>query len=162
MTLRSGSVTLRTMTAEETADYHDRLAEGYARQQVELGGFSADDARARTASSMAELWPSGKPGPEQHVYAAEVDGEVIGRLWLAESARPPAVPGQAWIFDVEVDEPARGRGHGRGLMEATVSEARRLGCTSIGLNVFGGNDVAIRLYQSMGFRTRAMQLSLAL
>ena len=45
---------------------------------------------------------------------------------------------------------------GRQLVLAALDKAKALGCTSIKLNVFGG-DVAIRLYQSLGFRTAQMR-----
>lgn len=152
-------LSLRAMTAEEMADYRTQLETGYIRQQVDLGGYSEADAAERARTSLAELWPDGGPAEGHHLMVGEVDGTAVGRLWLAQEAKPPAVPGQAWIFDIEVDEAARGRGHGRGLMQAALDMARELGCTSLGLNVFGGNDVAIKLYQSLGFRTRAMQMS---
>jgi ribosomal protein S18 acetylase RimI-like enzyme len=92
------------------------------------------------------------------VFAAEVDGEVIGHLWLSVHS-PEDVTGQGWIFDIEVDDAHRGQGLGRQLMLAALDKAKALGCTSIKLNVFGGNDVAIRLYQSLGFRTAQMQMT---
>lgn len=155
-------LTLRPMTATERDHYRDALRAGYVQQQVELGGFSASDAEERADSSMATHWPEGVPAQGHHVFVAEAEGQVVGRLWLAAAAPEPAVPGQAWIFDIEVEPEARGNGYGRDLMQAAVGQARALGCTSVGLNVFGGNDVAIRLYQSMGFRTRAMQMTLPL
>ena len=46
----------------------------------------------------------------------------------------------------------RGRGYGRALMEAADREAQRRGAQSIGLNVFGRNDVARRMYESSGYQ----------
>jgi ribosomal protein S18 acetylase RimI-like enzyme len=92
------------------------------------------------------------------VFAAEVGAEVIGHLWLSLRS-PEDVAGQAWIFDIEIDEARRGQGLGRQLMLAAMDKAKAMGCTSIKLNVFGGNDVAIRLYQSLGFRTAQMQMT---
>ena len=34
-------------------------------------------------------------------------------------------------------------------------EARRLGCSSITLNVWEGNDAALNFYRSMGMKTRS-------
>jgi ribosomal protein S18 acetylase RimI-like enzyme len=44
-------------------------------------------------------------------------------------------------------------------MEAAEQQAREFGCTTLGLNVFGGNEVAIKLYESLGYRTTSHQMS---
>lgn len=128
---------LRPMTDDEQRQYAERVENGQAPQLAAPGGQLADG---------------------QHLFAGEVDGDVVGYLWLAEQA-PDGRAGQAWIYDVEVDPTYRGKGFGRTLVLAAQDKARQLGCTSVGLNVVGGNDVAIRLYESLGFRTRAMQMS---
>jgi ribosomal protein S18 acetylase RimI-like enzyme len=39
------------------------------------------------------------------------------------------------------------------------AEARRRGYNRIGLNVFGGNDVARKLYRSLGYAENAIVMS---
>jgi ribosomal protein S18 acetylase RimI-like enzyme len=50
-----------------------------------------------------------------------------------------------------VDEAYRGRGYGRAAPEALEPLAISLGYGSIGLHVFGDNEVARRLYRSAGY-----------
>ncbi len=64
----------------------------------------------------------------------------------------------AWVFDIRVDDAQRGKGLGRALMEAMHAAARDLGATSVGLNVFGHNTAAVRLYESLGYRVTAQQM----
>jgi len=154
------ALTLRPMTDDELAKFVGQQESGYARQMVEFGGFKEEDAFAKARADMERLWPGRQPGEGQQLFMAEIDGEVVGHLWLAEESAGRV--GQAWIYDIEVETRHRGHGYGRDLMLAACEEARRLGCTRIGLNVFGGNDVAIRLYQSLGFRTTQMQMSKSL
>lgn len=59
--------------------------------------------------------------------------------------------GEAWLYDITIDESERGRGYGRGAMVALEDEARALGHERIALNVWGGNDVARGLYRSLGW-----------
>ena len=151
-------LTLRTMTDDELASYGRTREDGYAQQMVDFGGIAEADAAAKARVDMERYWPGGRPAEGHHVFAAEVDGEVIGHLWLSVHS-PEDVTGQGWIFDIEVDDAHRGQGLGRQLMLAALDKAKALGCTSIKLNVFGGNDVAIRLYQSLGFRTAQMQMT---
>jgi ribosomal protein S18 acetylase RimI-like enzyme len=151
-------LTLRPMTDDELASYGETQEDGYAQQMVDFGGIAEADATAKARVDMERYWPGGRPAEGHHVFAAEVDGEVIGHLWLSLRS-PEDVAGQGWIFDIEIDETRRGQGLGRQLMLAAMDKAKAMGCTSIKLNVFGSNDIAIRLYQSLGFRTAQMQMT---
>ena len=61
-------------------------------------------------------------------------------------------PGISWIYDVEVAAEFRGKGYGRAAMIIGERAALDAGDTHLALNVFGDNEVAIRLYESMGYR----------
>jgi ribosomal protein S18 acetylase RimI-like enzyme len=66
-----------------------------------------------------------------------------------------------WIYDIRIDEAYRGRGYGRAAMLLVEAEARERGYGRIGLNVFGGNDVARNLYRSLGYEENAIVMSKA-
>lgn len=155
------ALTLRPMNSDELATFVGQQEHGYVQQMIEFAGLPEEDAVTKARADMERYLPGGRPGEGQHLFMAEAGGDVVGHLWLAEESPSPRT-GEAWIFDIEVQAAHRGNGYGRDLMLAACEEAKRLGCTSLGLNVFGGNDVAIRLYQSLGFRTSNMQMSKAL
>lgn len=73
-------------------------------------------------------------------------GEVAGYLclWL--------VRGELHVNNVSVAPEWRGAGLGRALMEFAEEFALKHGCFEIGLEVRATNVVAIRLYESLGFR----------
>ena len=52
----------------------------------------------------------------------EVDGEPVGHLWLVE--RRDAYEPTLIVYDIDVDEPYRGRGYGKGAMIFAEEEAR--------------------------------------
>jgi ribosomal-protein-alanine N-acetyltransferase len=54
-------------------------------------------------------------------------------------------------FGIFVDHRHHGGGVGRRLTAWTVEEARRRGCAAIRLSVYASNEVAVRLYRSLGF-----------
>ncbi|MGH3260272.1 MAG: GNAT family N-acetyltransferase [Streptosporangiaceae bacterium] len=62
------------------------------------------------------------------------------------------------MYDIEVNEEHRGQGYGRALLQAAEQEAARGGSQAIGLNVFGTNTVARRLYESAGYEITAMNM----
>lgn len=57
---------------------------------------------------------------------------------------------------MRIEERHRGRGYGREAMTLAEVEARRLGLDRVGLNVFGGNEVARGLYRSLGYAENAV------
>jgi GNAT superfamily N-acetyltransferase len=73
-------------------------------------------------------------------------GTDVGHLWLR--LREPA-----WVFLVTVHPAHRGHGHGRALMLAAERECLASGVPVLGLNVFTANTPALRLYESLGYRS---------
>lgn len=59
-----------------------------------------------------------------------------------------------YIDDICVDEQARGRHVGQALYEHVRDYARSIGCGHITLNVWEGNDAAMRFYRKMGMRVQ--------
>lgn len=145
------------MTADRFAAFLDHVRVDYANQIIRSGA-SREAAVAKTEADLAALLPEGFATPG-HLFltATDVEEGEVGVLWLAVPP-VPAEPDSAWIYGMEVDERHRGRGYGRALMLAAEDECRRRGLTSLGLNVFGGNDVAIRLYDSLGYAVTAQQM----
>ena len=57
-----------------------------------------------------------------------------------------------YIDDICVDESARGKHIGKALFEHVRNYARAIGCHNITLNVWEGNEAALRFYQTMGMQ----------
>lgn len=123
---------------------------GYAGDKVRVGAWPADDAEERSAREFATLLPQGLETPGHFLReVVTTDGAAVGVLWFGPVRDD--VPGLAFIWDIEIDEAARGRGYGRAAMLALEPLARSLGFTSIALHVFGDNEVARNLYRSVGY-----------
>jgi GNAT superfamily N-acetyltransferase len=148
------TVSLRPMRDDEFERWLPEQRAGYAASMVAHAGISAEAARRKADADTEQLFPGGRPAPDQWVYVVEADGESVGGLWVAE--RDIEVGRILWIYDVDIDEPYRGRGYGRAAMLFAEEEARRRGLGGIALNVFGGNDVARRLYRSLGYAETAI------
>jgi ribosomal-protein-alanine N-acetyltransferase len=77
---------------------------------------------------------------------AELDGVVIGFLVLVIT-----LEGEGRVFALAVDSRYRGKGVGRLLLKAAFTTLRKLRIGFVRLEVRVGNQIAQRLYQSMGF-----------
>jgi ribosomal protein S18 acetylase RimI-like enzyme len=143
------------MTQEEFSSYRRRAISQYAAEHVRAGTWSAEQAEQRAAKETDDVLPDGVDTGGMALLVAETAGEVVGLVWVGPA--PAERPGW-WIYDIEVVPAQRRRGYGRALLEAAEREAQRRGGHSIGLNVFGGNDVALGLYESSGYEVATIQM----
>ena len=81
-----------------------------------------------------------------YVAVIESDGEQAGY------AEMRTVAGEAQIYNIVVDKAFRGRGLGEMLLRHLIDKAEESGCSLITLEVRGGNEAAMELYNKLGFR----------
>ena len=67
-----------------------------------------------------------------------------------------------YIDDICVDEDARGKHVGKALYEYVRDYARAIGCNNITLNVWEGNEPALRFYKSMGMQVQKTTMEIIL
>jgi len=153
-------VNIRPITDAELPGYIATTMREYAEDKHTHGGLSLDEARKQSEQETEQYFPSGKLSPGHEVFIAIDDaGERVGRLWMAPRS---GSCDEAFIFDIQVEPTARGNGYGRALMQEAAKWSREHGFRTLTLHVFGGNSVAINLYESLGFVTtdRMMKLEL--
>lgn len=63
-----------------------------------------------------------------------------------------------FIDDLCVDDSCRGQNIGKKLFEYVKEEAKRIGCYEVTLNVWEGNDSAIKFYNKMGMKVKETQM----
>lgn len=152
------SVQLRPMRDDEFVAWLPQVRDGYARSMIDHGGMTPEAATAKAEADTEQLFPGGRPAAEQLVFVLEADGERVGELWLCkreDMSRRPCL----FVYDVHVDEAQQGRGYGKAAMLLAEDEARRHGLDRVALNVFGRNEVARRLYRSLGYEENAVAMS---
>ncbi|MFJ4342055.1 GNAT family N-acetyltransferase [Streptomyces sp. NPDC088915] len=146
-----GGVEVRPMTGAEYEEWAVRAREGFARDWTERG-VPEDQARAKAENSHRTLLPGGLATPGAAFHVLVRDGRSAGVLWTGRTELEPG-RSAAYVYDIEVDEEQRGRGYGRALMLLAERVAREAGETLLGLHVFADNTPAVRLYESLGYRT---------
>lgn len=112
-------------------------------------GIATGDATFETDAPTFEAWDAA------HLRAcrlvARIDGEIAG--WAALSpVSSRCVYGGVAEVSVYVGEKARGRGVGRKLLSALVSESERNNLWTLQAGVLAENEASIRLHESCGFR----------
>ena len=94
------------------------------------------------------------------VYVAvNEDDIVIGYVFcvIRETSASNSMKPNRNIFidDLCVDKVAQGQKVGQSLFEFVKEEAKKMNCYEVILNVWEGNDNAMKFYQKMGMKTRA-------
>jgi GNAT superfamily N-acetyltransferase len=145
------------MRDDEFAAWLPLMRDRYAEDMVRDADLPPERAKSKAVDDIERLFPGGKPSPEQLVFVVEADGEPVGDLWLAE--RDDAFQRCLFVFDIRLEEAARGKGYGRAAMTFAEEEARRRGHDRVALNVFGANEVARGLYRSLGYQENAVAMS---
>ncbi|MDP9328945.1 MAG: GNAT family N-acetyltransferase [Actinomycetota bacterium] len=146
------------MTPAEYQNWLPGAIEDYAREDVEQERLDPERARANMSAFLESAIPRG-PRTEGHRMSIVEDAataERVGFTWWAE--RELDTGPAAWIYDVYIDEPHRGKGFGRGLMEALEAQVREAGLTRMELHVWVDNDPATSLYRSFGFVPAGMEM----
>jgi len=111
----------------------------------EQGGITAADLAAR----MDEAWFDAGD-----FLVARSGGALVGYNWL--KIEPGAAEGE--IYVVGVSPEWSGHGLGRRLMTAGLERLRRRGVTRATLYVEADNEPAVRLYRSIGFTDRTVDV----
>lgn len=146
---------VRGMTPDEFDAYRRRSVSTFAAERVRAGDWCPDQALELAEKETDGLLPDGVQTPGMVLLVGESAGQLVGIVWAGPAPRRGA---GWWIYDIEVVPDKRGRGYGRALLEAAEHEIRCRGGDTVGLNVFGSNDAARRLYESSGYALTSAQM----
>ncbi|MFF8609230.1 GNAT family N-acetyltransferase [Streptomyces sp. NPDC015346] len=142
---------IRPMEEAEFVLWQEKAKADFAQSWIDRG-VPADQARAKAEGSHSELLPQGLASPGTAIHVALRDGRTVGHLWTGRREFGPGREG-TYVYEIQVAEAHRGQGYGRALMLLAERVALDAGDRLLGLHVFTDNTPAIRLYESLGYRT---------
>jgi ribosomal protein S18 acetylase RimI-like enzyme len=121
-------------------------------------------ARPGTPEGYASFMGTQLEDPDKAVLVADTDGDVIGYAYAAiEGYDYMALRGPAGVLhDIIVAPEHRGRGVGRLLLDAMLEFFRSREVPRVVLSTAERNEVAQRLFASMGFRRTMIEMTLEL
>ena len=127
------------------------LQVGEVHHQIRPDLFRAGAQKYDEATLKRLLKTSDRP-----ILAAEVDGKMVGYAFciLQVTKDDPVLCDRRvlYIDDLCVDESHRGRGIAGALYRRALELARELSCDAVTLNVWWGNDNALRFYENCGLQ----------
>ena len=127
------------------------LQVGEVHHQIRPDLFRAGAQKYDEAALRRLLKTSGRP-----ILAAEEDGKMVGYAFciLQITKDDPVLCDRRvlYIDDLCVDESHRGRGIAGALYRRSLELAKELSCDAVTLNVWWGNDNALRFYENCGLQ----------
>ncbi|MFD9393567.1 GNAT family N-acetyltransferase [Streptomyces sp. NPDC060000] len=151
-------VTARPMTQ---AEYPEWLADeklAYVGDIVRAGALSPEEAVRKSDRDFAHLIPEGLATPDNTFLVLEAAGERIGTGWVKHGY----LPGVTYGYSLYIQEKHRGKGYGRAAMAAGEQATLAAGDSALMFTVWGGNEVAMNLYTSAGYRVLEESRSIGL
>ncbi|ROV97129.1 hypothetical protein VMCG_07527 [Cytospora schulzeri] len=139
----------RAMNEQETATFLADTEEEFARAVMDNSADPTDweDARAKSRRAMGAVVPEGGKTPGHSFLIVEDDkGEKVSLLWVALNEETK----ESFCYNIEVEPDRRRMGYGRKTLGVWERHAAEQGAASIGLNVFGKNLAAQKLYSGAG------------
>ncbi|OGO04654.1 MAG: hypothetical protein A2Y73_01000 [Chloroflexi bacterium RBG_13_56_8] len=114
--------------------------------------------KERVAQQIARLRQDEGFPSEAYVARAE-DGTPAGFVWVARTHNDSTGQLEASLLSQYVAEPYRGQGLGRRLLDTAEEWARQQGLPRISLSVGVRDNVAQRLYASLGYETETLRMT---
>ena len=149
-------IELMELPRERFPAYREELIRDYAREKVLAGAWSPEEAPQRSLADVDGLLEDGADTEGHFLYLLldHSTAEEVGVVWLA--VQDTRVGRSVWIYDVQIHEPSRRKGHGTQALRAIEGRAAELGAESVELHVFGHNLAARALYEKAGYETTSV------
>jgi ribosomal protein S18 acetylase RimI-like enzyme len=143
------SVTLRPMDAADFTAWTEPAITSYAEDIARSQGAGLDAALSVARAQFAHMLGDGLDTPHTWLFViVDEAGVDAGSLWLGAN---PQFEDTGFVYDILIHEGRRGEGLGRAAMLSAEEVLRHAGYAKIQLSVFGFNDGARRLYESLGY-----------
>jgi GNAT superfamily N-acetyltransferase len=150
-------VDLVPMDKKQFSQFYEKSVRRYAQENIRAGYRTEAEAERKSREDHKKLLPKGVRTPDTFlmVVRSRSTGEEIGAVWMRveRGTRPTA-----FIYDIFLEEPYRGKGYGKATLQALEALARQNGLKALYLHVFAHNPVAINLYQGAGFKVKSMNM----
>lgn len=146
-------LTSRPLTKAEFENYEKDLLIWYANELIKAGICTAENAATTAKSDVIRLCPKGLESENCYFqYLINNENKEIGFLWYSIRKingfdENPLI----FICDIKVFDNYRGQGYGRAMMEYVEEQTKGHNLDKILLNVFDENEVAKKLYLSLGY-----------
>ena len=116
--------------------------------------LKVSEAQAENIASNAGSFEAAKEHPDvARPFVIYADGIAVGFTMFAFDLKCEDPNDRYWLWRFMIDEKYQGRGYGKEALNNIVTYFKENGATNIRLSTKASNVNAIRLYESVGFRS---------
>ncbi|TWT08092.1 GNAT family N-acetyltransferase [Planococcus sp. CPCC 101016] len=144
---------LQQMTEEEFDQYLAYFIPDYAKDLSENFVIPLEKAMKESKDLMEQLLPNKQKSAGQlvyNIYSIDED-KTIGVIWYSIQTES----NKAYIYHILIKEEFRKKGFATFVLQELEETMKNTGITSMGLNVFGKNPLAYKLYEKLGYQTQS-------
>lgn len=154
-------VSLKEMPEADFDRFVEDCCASYKQDKIRANGYTDAEAQKIVERDFSEILPQGFHTKDNFFFnVINEDSQKVGTIWYrVQGANDNR---KAFLLDILIDEAFRGQGFGKVAMRLLEQQAKSQGLKAIGLHVFGFNEVAIRLYESLGYRTTDLTMEKSL
>ena len=122
-----------------------------AKSLVESGIWPAEEADERIQKQRDQFLPGGLNTPDHYFFkiVGQEIGTEVGELWY--TVVEPDGMRQFFVFDIQINDTYRRRGYGTEAFMLMEDEARKMGISTISLDVVETNRPARIMYEKLGY-----------
>ncbi|HLR09704.1 MAG TPA: GNAT family N-acetyltransferase [Bacillota bacterium] len=151
------TIRLEKMHAFDYQQYLNYAISNFANEQIRAGIWEAQEALYQATQLYKQLLPEGVTTEGHYLFTIRDSDQKVGIIWLAQ--RPDE---KGFIYDINIWKDYRGKGYGKQAMKAIEIIAKQLGLTRLGLHVFGHNEIARNLYETLEYRETNIRMEKSL
>ena len=143
------TIKLEKLNETEFEEYFDNKIQRYAKALHTNNIMNEELAEKKAKEQMNRFLPKGF-NTQKHFFRKLVDNKiVVGFVWIHLNEEKNSV----YLYDILVHQNLRGEGYGRAAMNKLEEWIKEFNIENFDLHVFGNNQKATKLYESLGFET---------
>ena len=152
-------IELLEMPRERFPAYRENLIREYAQEKFRAGVWSPVEAPRMAETGTDDLLAQGTDTEGHYLYLLQEGAteDEVGVLWIA--IRDSGAGRSVWIYDIEVYEAFRRKGHATRALLVLEKKAAEFGAEKLELDVFGHSPGARALYERSGFTPTSIVMS---
>ncbi len=147
---------LKKMTEKEYDLYYKTLADRYIKELLSSEASDEKSVKEMAEATIQRSLPNGYETKGQYLLNVFKDNENIGYVWYGDRRGKDR---EAFIYDLMIYEDYRRNGFGKETIKLVEKQAKENNYETISLHVFGENEIAVKLYESLNYKPFSIHMS---
>ena len=141
---------LKDYSQQDFNDYLNQSENNYAKEIQKSRNISFKEALEISNQEFQKTLSDGFNTKDNYFYKIVSNSQDFGMFWICTFLEHELK--KVFIYDFEIKKQFRGQGYSKKAISLIEDRARELSAKAIGLHVFFHNEIAYKLYKSLGYK----------